>query len=69
MRNNDKLEILAIGFLGIVFAIIGISSIIDCFQNYKTVTIDNWMFSIILTIAGIAFIILTTVWLKGDDEK
>ncbi len=46
-KKDDILEILAIRFFGIIFAVIGIPSTIYCFQNHETVTTNNWIASII----------------------
>ncbi len=68
-KKDDILEILAIRFFGIIFAVIGIPSTIYCFQNHETVTTNNWIASIILAIAGVAIIIVSVVHLRGDNEK
>ncbi len=52
--------------VGILFSIIGIGSLRYCINNASSVTQNNWTASVILTIAGISFLLIV---IFGRTEK
>lgn len=67
MRELD-FEALVITVLGKTFSILDISSTIYCARNVAEVTNLNWVASIVLAVAGVAFVIIG-IWVILSNRR